>query len=182
LKNILVALLLLLPSWTSTNPTVQEFNYETSLWVWNDTLEVIQHPDIRIVTVDLTIRGKWWIAVEALNPTDEDGRLFYKSSVSTNLFGNEVVDASLLTCVLNGPFDGKLDWGGTSGRVARDMKGKGVTFRFLLDPTSFIGTDIYHMPISGYTDHEIVIQGGATQFGFYQEITQIHLILKYELY
>tara|TARA_Y100000034_G_C6867721_1_gene395679 strand:+ start:212 stop:814 length:603 start_codon:yes stop_codon:yes gene_type:complete len=161
------------------SPIAQEFDYETSLWLWQDTLEVIQHPKVREVIAEISVHGDWWLGVETLSPTDVDGRLTYKSEVIINISKNTNADGTMFVCDLNGPFDGSLDFMGSSGRLNRDMDGDGNTVVVRLDPTPFRGKEKYYMPIRGHTEHEIVVQGQATHFGFFQETTRLHLILQY---
>jgi hypothetical protein len=168
--------------WEGNNPQYpaqQEFEYETSLWNWQTTLEIIQAPLVEEVVIEVTINGNWWIGVETLDPNNHHGRLTYKSSVAANILGNSVEDGTRLVCELNGPFDGRFDFTGTSGRVGRDMFEDGVTRAFSVDPTNFIGKDKYYMPIVGFTDHEIIEQGNAFNLAFFEEKTRLRIKIWY---
>jgi hypothetical protein len=162
-------------------PTKQDFDYVTAEWNWYTTLEVIQHPEVQRVNGCVTIRGDWWVAVENLHPTDVDGRFKYKSRVNAHIGGNYFEDATGLTCELNGPFDGRLDFSGTSGRIARDIEGGGVVIYFTLDPAPFKGKGKYFMPMHGLTRHTIELLGAPVYIGFFTEETNIHLTLEYQL-
>jgi len=169
------------PTPEATYPTKQEFDYVTAEWNWNTTLEVIQHPEVQRVNGCLTIRGDWWLAVENLHPIDVDGRLKYKSQVIAHINGNFFEEGTGLTCELNGPFDGRLDFSGTSGRIARDIESGGVVFYFTLDPAPFRGKSKYFMPMNGFTTHTIELLGAPIYIGFFTEETNIHLTLEYRL-